>query len=490
MNNLIKLLFSGSALLAISSLISRMMWMYRDHLLAVKFWAWVELDAYFAAFRIPDLIYWLLVFSSVSVAFMPYYIKVKKEQWLEPSNVLASKVLNLLTITIWLITWLIAIFAPYIMDYYVPWFSDEWKKLTAEMMRIMLLSPIFFSISSVLISVHNASNKFNTQAFAPILYNWWILIWIFLSSIFWVKALSYWVIIWAFLQCIIQFPWVWKDWFKWYLDFKVTNEINKMLKTAVPRILAIWLYQVSLTIDTFIAATLSAWAISAINLAANISSLPLWMISVSISITAFVLLTKQASDNDQFLDTLKNNVKKTAYWLFPALFGLYAISHQLIDFLFHYWKFDANDALLTENILALLLLAILFQWFLPLLNRAYFAKEDTMKSLYFSIVAMWLNIVSSYVLSRYFWAIGIALWTVIWMASYSLLLIIYTHKDFWKFFPFKDVFYYLFSSILMLIILKFVWVYLSWFYSLIQIFILWILWSLIYLGLNWFKIRI
>lgn len=484
MKNLFKFLFSGSALLAISSMISRVMWMYRDHLLAIKFWAWIELDAYFAAFRIPDLIYGLLVFSSVSVAFMPYYIKVKNEKWLESSNILASKVLNLLTLIIWWITILIAIASPYIMDYYVPWFSEEWKKLTAEMMRIMLLSPIFFSISSVLISIHNASHKFNTQAFAPILYNWWILFWIFLSQKFWVQYLAYWVVIWAILQCIIQFPWVISDWFKWYKDFTITDEIKKMLKTAIPRILAIWLYQISLTVDTFIAATLSTWAISAISLASNIASLPLWMISVSISITAFVTLTKQSSDSKWFLDTLSINTKKTAFWLFPTLFWLYAISHQLIKFLFHYWKFSDNDAMLTENILALLLLAILFQWFLPLLNRAYFSRNETVKSLYFSIISMWANIFFSYLLSRYFWAIWIALWTVIWMGFYSVLLIIFTHKDFWKFFPFKSVLYYLFCSVVMMIILKIIWAYIAWIWYLFQIIILWITWCLIYFSMN------
>ena len=488
---MLKILLSWSVILAISSFISRFMWIFRDHLLASNFWAWPELDAYFAAFRIPDLIYSLLVFSTISVAFLPHYLKVKKENGQSKANIITSRVLNLLLLSIWFLSIIIAVFATQFVDFYVHWFDDQTKQLTVSLMRVMLFSPIFFAFSSLAISVQNASHNFLTQAVSPILYNAWIIFSIlFLVDSFGPTALAWWVFIWAFLQFIIQIPSLYSEWFKWYPVFKVNDEIRHLAKIAFPRILSMGIYQVSLTIDTFIATTLTAWSVAAINLAANIASLPLWVIVVSISITAFVYLSKQVEDNEKFIDTLELNIKKTVYWLFPALFWLYAISEPLINFLFLHWEFTQSDALLTKSILWFLLLSIWFQWFLPLLNRAYFARWNTIIPLKVSLVAMIVNIVVSFYLSKTHWAVWIAIWTAMWMFIYWLMLIFYTKRDFWDFLPIKFILKVLLSSVVMYAILYVINGEISNLNSLLQLTILWWTWTLFYLLINRFKIEI
>ena len=487
--NIIKLFTAWSVVLAISSFFSRLMWVYRDHLLASNFGAWIELDIYFAAFRIPDLIYSLLVFSTIAVVFLPHYLKVKKKYGQEKANIITSRVLNLLVLTIWLISLFIAIFANKIINFYVYWFSLEAKEMVVSLMRIMLLSPIFFAISSVAISVQNASHKFFTQALAPIFYNAWIIFSIlFLVEKYWIIALSWWVLLWAILQALIQIPSLFKEWFRWIPVFKVNHEIKKMTKIALPRILSIGIYQISLTIDTFIAAWLMIWSISAINLAANIASFPLWMIVVSISITTFVYLSKQSEDNENFLKTLELNIKKTIYWLLPALFWLFALSWPIINFLFLYWKFSQANALLTQNILSFLLLSIWFQWFVPLLNRAYFAKWNTIIPLYASLIAMLTNIISSFLLSKIYWSVWIAMWTAIWMFVYCLILIWFTKRDFWNFLPIKFILKTLVISVLMYLILSYISSQINNLTYFIQIIILWTIWTFFYLWINWFKI--
>ncbi len=485
LTKIFKLIGTWSVLLAISSFVSRWMWVYRDHLLASSFWAGQELDIYFAAFRIPDLIYSLLVFSTIAVAFLPYYLKVKEGGGMDRANIVTSRVVNLLTLTIWVISIVIAIFAPYIIDFYVYWFGKEAKWMVVSLMRVMLFSPILFAMSSVAISVQNASHKFWTQALAPIFYNAWIifsiLFWIW---DYWIKALWYWVLLWAIMQFLIQIPSLIKAWFKWHPVIKINDEIKNMAKVAFPRMLSMWVYQISLTIDTFIAASLTAWSIAAINLAANIASLPLWMIVVSISITAFVHLSKEADDNEKFISRLELNIKKTVYWLFPALIWLYAIWEPLINFLFYYWKFSSSDAEMTYFILSFLLLSILFQGFVPLLNRAYFAKWNTIIPLKVSLIAMIVNIIVSFILSKFYWAVWIAIWTVSWMFVYCFLLIIWTKRDFWNFIPMKYLFKVFCLSLLMYLILYYLKSFIWDLNSLMQIIILWIIWWTFYLTLS------
>jgi len=485
----IKTLLSGSIILGLSSLISRLLWVYRDHLLASKFWASVELDAYFSAFRIPDLIYSLFIFATISVAFLPLYIKKEKKLGLEWANIFTSKVLNLVIIFTWVFAFLIAIFAPYFIWFYTSWFDPEAQKLTLDLMRIMLLSPIFFAISSVLIAVHNASHNFITQWLAPIFYNLWIVWSIFFSDEFWIKALAYWVVIWAFFHCIIQFPFLFKKWFRWKFNLSFDKEILWMLKTAFPRMMSVSIYQVSLTTDILIAWSLAVWSVTILNLSANIASLPLWMIVTSIAITAFTYLSKKTEDLDDFKEILKKNINKTAFWTFPALFWLYAVSEPLIKFLFLSWEFTIKDVFLTKEVLLFLLISIWFQSFIPILNRAYFAFWETKKPFYISLVSMIFNIFASFYFSKIFWIIWIAIWSIIWMFIYSALLIFFTKKDFWKIIPYKNIFYSISSWALMFIWIYFLSKIIENYHNLLQLIILIPFWGLIYLWLNFSQLK-
>ncbi len=192
---MIKRLFSGqinsitiaALLVALSSLVSRFLGIFRDRILAGEFGAGDTLDVYYAAFRIPDLIFNLLVLGALSAGFVPiltclikdpackrkfsFFKSPNKEAW-----ELASNLLNFLVIALLVLTGLGIIFAPWIMRLITPGFDAEKMSLTVSLARIMFLSPIFLGISSVFGGILQSFKRFFVYSLSGIVYNIGIII--------------------------------------------------------------------------------------------------------------------------------------------------------------------------------------------------------------------------------------------------------------------------------------------------------------------------
>ena len=172
-NSQSKTITSAAILLGATSLASRILGVFRERILAGRFGAGDELDIYFAAFRVPDLIYNLLVIGALTAGFIPVFTSY----WNEEKNnhreawQLASNVLNILGLALIVICGIAAIFARKIIPLITPGFNPEKINLTINMARLIFLSPIFLGISGVLSGVLQSFKNFMTFALAPILYN-------------------------------------------------------------------------------------------------------------------------------------------------------------------------------------------------------------------------------------------------------------------------------------------------------------------------------
>ncbi len=453
----IKSIIGPSLLLAISSLLSRFLGVYRDHLFAKNFGASSMLDSYYAAFRIPDILYAFLIMSSISVVFLPMFQKFKEKKDWDKAWKFTSSVLNSLLILFGLISITTIIFAPSIVNLYVPNFSEAQKELTVFMMRIMMISPFFFMISSVMISVENAFNKFFAQSLAPILYNLGIIgsLFIFKDTLG-VKGLAVGVAIGAFLQMLIQVPFFLQTDFKWSAVFLKGKELSNMIKIVIPRILSVSADQIALTISTFLASSLIAGSITVLNLAINIQSLPFGMIAISVSITAFASLTKYSAqdDKEKFRKTLQLNFEKIMFWLVPSVFGLFIIANPLIEFLFEYGEFSAKNTVELVVLLKIFLIAVIFQGIIPLLSKSFFAYQKTWIVFFLTLVGLTCNVLTSIFLVQRIGITGLAWGVVVGMSINAILLIIFSWREYGKIFSFLKIFMIFLMSGIMFLILK------------------------------------
>jgi putative peptidoglycan lipid II flippase len=437
-----KSLIFGGSLLAISSLISRVLGVFRDHLLARFFGASSSLDMYFAAFKIPDFVYALLVTSALSVIFLPLYEEKKQKSSGEEIRFF-YEVLWSFSFILLSILGIIFIFASPLTQWYVPGFSSEEIKETVFMLRILLFSPLFFLLSSLFVSVENAKNIFWYQALSPIIYNLSLILGIlFFAQSYGILAVSYAVIFGAFLQTGIHIPFVIKNIRPWSFSFLSFHDIKTFFILSLPRIATITSVQITLLFHTFLASSLQEGSISVYTYASNIQSLPYGVIAVSFSLPVFAMLSKLSAQGKR--NEMKEVITESVYRIFKSFFvlflGIFLYIPEIIHILFSYGAMQGEGVDTIISLSYLLFIALFFQVFQPLFSRMFFAMKDNWPVFYAVILSSVGNILVSLKTLPSFSVYGLALGAITGAVLYFLVLEYFGRK--------KQILHYSYTRIL------------------------------------------
>lgn len=398
-------------LLAISSLLSRLIGVYRNHALANLFGASELSDAYFAAFQIPDTLYRLLVFGAISASFVPLFLELKKRDSSEAWQFVSS-VLNGFLLFVAIVALVIFIFASQFVALIYPYFSVELQETTAILLRVMLLSPIFFTFSSIFSGVQNAFRNFWGFAMAPIVYNLGIIFGILaLAPSMGIIGVAYGVVLGAFLHAFVQFVPAVKLGFYWKSTLVWSASFKKLLITSVPRILSMAGFQLNFFIEGIIATTLIAGNLTVLRYAQDLQSFPIGIIGVSIALSSFSILSHMAIDGE--LAKLASYVQKKLDHLFiliiPAAFGLFVLRYPISKLILEGGVFDVAAVDLTAQILGFLCIGLVSAAVLPLISRVFFAFHDTFWPFVVTVVVVVLNTALAIYLSIEIGVLGIGL---------------------------------------------------------------------------------
>lgn len=425
----------GQATLIIASftLLSRITGFFRDILLASHLGLSANSDIYFTAFRIPDLVYNLLILGTLSVAFIPvfseYYYKDKKKAF-----EIASTVLNISALGMFAICLLIFIFADPLTKMIAPGFSEAQLEQTELITRIMLLSPIIFTISNVFSSVLISLKKFLIVNIAPLLYNLGIIIGIvFLYPKFGLSGLAYGVILGALMHLGIQVPEAWRNGFSWKPRMLYQNEgVRKIGALFLPRIVGLDNSYVNLIVVTIIGSTLATGSITAFNYANNLQAVALGIFALSSAVAIFPVLSEYFAKEDMigFIRTLQHTIIRVLYFVVPITILLLLLRAHVVRLLFGYGACDWICTITTFDTLGVLALGLVAQSLIPLFARAFYARQNTKTPVAISLVGMVINIVLSYFLSQGLSIVGVALGFVIATTVQCILLFVALHRSF------------------------------------------------------------
>jgi len=393
------------------TLLSKLVGLVRDPLLAGKIGVGNTLDIYYAAFRIPDFIFNLLVLGTLSVALIPVFT-----EWLikdkTKANRIASSVLNVSVLGMLAICLILLGLSTPLTRFLVPGFSGGKLERTIQLMRLFLLSPVIFTASNVFTSYLTASKKFLMLSIAPIMYNLGIIFGLFFFyPTMGLMGLGYGVIIGALCHMLVQIPEAIRFGFRWHsiIDFK-EPALKKIAKLFVPRIIGMDISQISLIVGTTVGSILAAGSVTIFNLANNLQAAPLGVFALSISAASFPLLSEHYTKGDHkaFTKTLASNVCMVLFFIIPITILMVIFRAYIVRIIYGHGKFNWNDTILMFTTFGILCFSLLGQSLSPLFSRSFYARQNTIIPVIVNICSIIVDIILAYVLGKHYGLIGIA----------------------------------------------------------------------------------
>lgn len=405
-------IFTSAILLAAAIFVSKILGLLRDRIFAAKFGAGDTLDVYFAAFRLPDLVFNLLILGALSSAFVPVFVSYLSANKKEEAWRITNSLLNIfLTLTVAVCTFLF-IFMDYFAVLVAPGFSENKRELMVTMSRIMLLSPIFFCVSNIAASILNSFKSFFLYALAPIMYNLGIILGVLFFIPKWgVLGLAWGVVLGAFLNMIVQLPKIFRFGFRWQLIFDFKHEgIKRIGKLIIPRTLSLALDQINLWVVTILASLAVSGSVAVFNFANNLQSFPVSLFGAAFAIAAFPYLAEAASKND--VNTFRAHFSKTfsqiLFFVIPISCLIILLRAQIVRLVLGTGNFDWEDTYLTAQSLGLFSLAIFTQALIHLLARTFYSLSDTKTPFFATMVSVFVNVILGIILVQHFGVLGLA----------------------------------------------------------------------------------
>lgn len=422
----------ASVILLITMTLSNVLGLFRDHFLAAYI-PTSELDIYFAAFRIPDLVFNFLILGAITSAFIPVFCEFLASDRLKEAWRITSILLNI-AVALMLVSAIILFFLmPVLTPLVVPEFSAEKMQKTTELARLLMLTPIFFSISYIFSGVLNSFKRFVAYSFAPLIYNLSIIAGIFfLGRSIGIIGVVYFVIIGSILHVLVQLPSLIKLGFKFSLSFNFRDPaIVKIGRLMLPRTVGMGVNQLMLVVYTAIGSALAIGSISAFNFANNIQTMPIVVFGTSFATAVFPTLTTAfaKSENEKFVFYLNRTIRTVIYLLVPVSVAFILLRAQIIRLILGSGSFGWSDTKATALTLGYFSLSLVAQGLVPLLARAFYAMKNSRTPMWISIITVIISIAIAYPLAERLGVAGLALsFTIGSFVNLILLYILLAYK--------------------------------------------------------------
>lgn len=391
---------SAAFLIGGFSVVSRFLGLARNRVFTAEFGAGQTLDVYYAAFLIPDFIYNLFVLGLLSAVFIPifseYFYKDKNEAWH-----FANVSLNALILLITVFAVGLYIFMPWFLPFLVSGFSDDMKIEAVRVSRLMLLSPVLLGISSIFGSIIQNFRKYVYYSLAPIFYNVGIILGAILFGSFWgAYGLAVGVVFGAFLHFLIQMIGAFSAGFRYKMILDVGHfGLLKMGKLSIARFLSLAASQINFMVLVSIGSLLSVGSIAIFNLANDIQFIPIGVIAISYAVAIFPKLSEAAAKNEKqdFYLEFSSTVRQILFFVLPISVVFVILRNQIVDVLYGIDFLGNNQNKLIAATLGIFSISIFAQSLTPVLNRAYYALQDTKTPFFTNLISILCNVAFSFI---------------------------------------------------------------------------------------------
>ncbi len=403
----------ASLVMTAAAIVSRLLGWIRLLVIGAEFGATSELDAYLAAFRIPDAIFQLIVAGALSAALIPVYAGYRARGEENEGWALASSVINLVVLGLAGLSALMALAAPWLVPIIAPGFDADTTALTVRLTQVMLLSPVFIGLGAVVSGLLQSHGTFGPTAVAPLVYNLAIIgAAVFVAPTLGVEALAAGVVVGAIGHLVVQLPALRRLEPAWRPRIDLRHRgVRRVSVLMGPRFLGLAAGQVNLIVSTALASGLAAGSVTAFTYAFQLSQLPVGIIGVSIAVALFPTLSRDAAlGRASEIRRQVNSSMRVLFFISAPLAVLMIILRQpLASVFFEYGLFDAESADRIASALAWFAIGVPAHVVVHVLARAFYAMQDTWTPVVWAVIAVMANIALMLVLVEPMGVEGLAL---------------------------------------------------------------------------------
>ncbi len=372
-------------------------------IIAQAFGVGVELDAYVAANRVPELIVILISGGTLTHAFIPVYSSFLAQGDEESAWKLASNLINSIFCLALVISVAVYLLAPWLVSAAVaPGFDAETARATTDMMRILLLSSIIFSVSGIFSGLLHSHQHFLLPALAPIMYDIGILVGvIFLLPRFGVHGIAHGAVLGAALHFAIQLPGLRRYEFRWRLELGLGNpQLWRVVRLMLPRIGGLGVFSLNFLVMNNIASRLGVGSVSALDWGWRLMQIPQTLIGTAMGIVIFPTLAALSELDDLAgkRDAMSGALRFILVASIPGAIGLIVLGRPLISLL-ERGAFDASASALVYSTLSMFTLGLIVHSALEIIARSFYADKDTLTPLYAAVGGALINFGAAFVFS-------------------------------------------------------------------------------------------
>jgi len=412
-------LLRSSAVVSVMTLLSRVLGMVRDMVVAAYFGSSPAADAFFIAFKIPNFMRRLFAEGAFAQAFVPVLSEYRAQRSLAEVKQLVDRVAGTLGLTLTAITALGVVGSPYLIMLFAPGFRDDPAKLAlaGDLLRITFPYLLLISLTAFCGGILNSYGRFAVPAFTPVLLNVCMIGSAVLLTPYFdqpIMALAWGVFIAGLAQLLFQLPFLVRI---QLLPIPRPNRrdegVKRIMTLMLPALFGVSVSQINLLLDTVLASFLQTGSVSWLYYADRLSELPLGAFGIAIGTVILPSLSRQHAGGDPkaFSATIDWALRMVLLVGVPAALALAILSEPLIASLFHYGKMTERDVVQAANALEAYSLGVLTFMLIKVLAPGFFSRQDLKTPVRIAVQCMVANMVLNLILIWPLQHVGLALAT-------------------------------------------------------------------------------
>ncbi len=392
-------LLSAASVVMLMVLASNVLGFARERLLNTYFSA-DDLGVYYAAFRLPNLLFELLVMGALSTAFIPVFTHTLVKDRKESAFHLAACMVNISMIAVLILSVILFIFTRQLSYILVPNFSEPERLQMIFFTRIMLIGQLIpLILGNFMTGMLQSFQYFLLPALAPVVYNLGIIAGIvFLTPLYGLSGAVFGVVIGAALFLFIQLPLVWQIGYRHKpgIDFK-NREVKEMVRLMLPRTFGLAVSQIDTTVDLILASFLGTRFITIFYYAQRLQQFPISLFGATFAQAALPIFSIEAAKDDltQFKKMILASLHQTLFFVLPVSTMLIILRIPVVRLVYGAAKFDWDATLATGQTMSLFAISIFAQCIVQLFARAFYALHDTKTPVAVGAVAVVINTILS-----------------------------------------------------------------------------------------------